>query len=110
MSNLPAALVGVALLAVLGGGAATVASAAVEGVVPTEIHHRVEVVVGGTVTVETDLELDEFRPGQLIPDRLTVDGLPEGITVRVPVTVDGDVAGQVDGRVDGEVRCTGCPR
>lgn len=55
--------------------------------VPERIRHDVHVRVDGTVTVRMP-DLDEFKPGQVIPDTVDVR-LPDGIVVRVPVTVAG---------------------
>lgn len=95
--------VGVVLAGTLLTGAGTVATAGLPTIVPAEIRHtvRVQVVVGGNVTVSTP-DLDEFKPGQLLPDRLRVDGLPDRLTLDIPISVDGAVEG------DHRVTCVGC--
>lgn len=95
--------VGVLLSVVLMSGVGTVATAGLPALVPTEILHnvQVEVVVGGKVTVATP-DLDLLQPGQLIPSRVQVDGLPDQLTVDIPISIDGAVDGEHS------VVCTGC--
>lgn len=104
---LPLALAGTAFLLLGTGVTYATVNTVVPELVPAEIHHTVtvQVRVSGEVGVRTP-DLGNLRPGLLIPERLRVDGLPEEITVKVPV--NAAVRGTVEGHVDGQVKCEGC--
>lgn len=65
---------------------AGVVAASAHGVIPNTYTHRVD----GTVNVTVDVtvhtpDLADLKPGQLIPERITIV-LPDGFTLRLPDT------------------------